>query len=458
MNYKFEDEREMLLLGYTYYDFLAYRDKLKKRFFKIVELVIFDMLKTDYFFGQITVQMGRETQIEKKERVTLGINIDEFQLIFNPILFLQLDFEGMKKEIIHEILHLFFQHPTEYQKFKNRFSNSALSQALDKDLEDKKNGIDNNSLEEMAGKYQSKEEQNEQGKEENSEKESNLGQRNLEENLSKKRETLENSQEFKDFPQEMQEKIKNRLNEERNQKFPLEKENYEDFHSGWEKNGEFDPRTINKAFYKIVENVLEKDRGLMPVYLDGYFQKLLSGKGELKWQQILKRELGKLPVPYKKTITRKDRRQPKRLDLKGRLPKYICKIFVAIDTSGSMGEKELEYAFNEIFGIIKHSEYKLSVIECDAIIEKIYEVKRKKDVQFKVRGRGGTAFQPVFDYLQKRRERDYLLIYFTDGYGEKSLREKPKNGRVLWVITGGSPKNLSLEKPYGQVRGLDYKK
>ncbi|MGL6120664.1 MAG: vWA domain-containing protein [Fusobacteriaceae bacterium] len=412
MNYKFENKREMLLVEYTYYNFSNCKDELKKRFFKIIELVIFDMVKTDSFFGQIIVQMGRRTQIEKKRGVTLEINIDEFQFMFNPLIFLQFNFEEMKKKIIHEILHLFFQHPVEYQKFQNKVSKSVLIQALDKDLEDKKNGK-KNSLEKIIKEYESKEEQ------------MKIGQKKI---------------------------------EDKKQDFLLEKENYEDFHSDWNKNGNFDLRTINKVLYKIVENVLEKDRGILPGYLEEYFQKLLIGKEELKWQQILKSELGKLPVPYKKTITRKDRRQPERLDVKGRLSKNICKVFVAIDTSGSMGEKELEYAFNEIFNIIKYYEYKLSIIECDCIIEKVYKVKTKKDIQFKVSGRGGTAFQPVFDYLKNQREKDYLLIYFTDGYGEKELKEKPKNGRIIWLITDGSPNNLSLQNPYGLVRGLDYKK
>ena len=62
---------------------------------------------------------------------------------------------------------------------------------------------------------------------------------------------------------------------------------------------------------------------------------------------------------------------------------------------------------------------------------------------------GSTKFSPVFEYIKINNLRDYILIYFTDGIGEKVLSTKPINDKNLWVLTGNSV--LSLEKPYGKV-------
>ena len=89
----------------------------------------------------------------------------------------------------------------------------------------------------------------------------------------------------------------------------------------------------------LVRNIVNKaTRGLLPLGLEDIVAKL-NAKPQLRWQDILKKLVGTLPVPYKKTIMRKNRRQPDRLDLRGKLPDHIIKIIIAIDTSGSMDEK-----------------------------------------------------------------------------------------------------------------------
>ena len=64
-------------------------------------------------------------------------------------------------------------------------------------------------------------------------------------------------------------------------------------------------------------------------------------------------------------------------------------------------------------------------------------------MEYKVTGRGGTAFTPVINYLNNDKNfRDALLIYFTDGYGESEI-PKPLIFKLLWVIIG---KNNELGK------------
>lgn len=150
---------------------------------------------------------------------------------------------------------------------------------------------------------------------------------------------------------------------------------------------------------------------------------------------------------------RLNRRQPERFDLSGTVDEKVLKIVVAIDTSGSVEDSMIDQIFNEIFVIISKRKHDITVIECDAQVQRVYKAKTKADIKLKVAGRGGTWFTPAIEYINNDRYfRDALLIYFTDGYGEDEI-PKPKTYRNLWVIIGGA-QQLSVKEPYGAVLSL----
>ena len=78
----------------------------------------------------------------------------------------------------------------------------------------------------------------------------------------------------------------------------------------------------------------------------------------------------------------------------------------------------------------------------------MYRVRTIEDLQKKVAGRGGTCFTPVIEFINNNKYfRDALLIYFTDGFGERDI-PKPRTYRNLWVVLNNAD-NLSLKEPYG---------
>lgn len=111
--------------------------------------------------------------------------------------------------------------------------------------------------------------------------------------------------------------------------------------------------------------------------------------------------------------------------------KIIPKLHVAIglDTSGSVGDEELSQFHSEIVRL-HNMGIDLTIIECDAQVNGVYKFDPKKE--FKVNGRGGTRFKPVFDAANDL-EIDGL-IYMTDGecWGEDI---KKPNYTVLWALT-----------------------
>ena len=65
--------------------------------------------------------------------------------------------------------------------------------------------------------------------------------------------------------------------------------------------------------------------------------------------------------------------------------------------------------FNEIYHMHKTGT-EVTVIECDSIIQRIYDYNGKLE-DISVKGRGGTSFDPVFDYLFEHRNEFNNLIY-----------------------------------------------
>lgn len=193
-------------------------------------------------------------------------------------------------------------------------------------------------------------------------------------------------------------------------------------------------------------------RGMMPARFSSQVRRL-NRPAELNWQSILKKYVGAVAAEKQKTRARLNRRQPRRYDLSGSREGKMLRIVVAIDTSASMGDDAIRKIFNEIFAIISRRRFELTVIECDASIQRVYELKSPNDLPDHVNGRGGTAFTPVINYInENRRFRDALLIYFTDGFGESRI-PKPLTYRNLWVILG-DPECLSVKRPYGAVLPL----
>lgn len=211
---------------------------------------------------------------------------------------------------------------------------------------------------------------------------------------------------------------------------------------------------IGNYISKTMESMSEKTRGLFSSDFAETISKIKK-KPVVSWKKELRKFLGNIPYGHAKTIMRLNRRQPNRIDLRGTTTNKIIKLIIAIDTSASMSSSLLEEVLNEIAKIVKARKTEITVIECDTSIKKVYVVKKIKDIQYNVKGRGGTWFSPVINYINKNKKyRDGLLIYFTDGYGEWEI-PKPLIHRMLWIVYGDE---LSVNKSYGSIIYIDEEK
>ena len=74
----------------------------------------------------------------------------------------------------------------------------------------------------------------------------------------------------------------------------------------------------------------------------------------------------------------------------------------------------------------------IEIIECDAAVQRHYPY--KGEFPKFVKGRGGTIFDPVFQFLKENRRMQFDgCIYFTDGYASEPTIKPPC--KVFWLIT-----------------------
>ena len=127
----------------------------------------------------------------------------------------------------------------------------------------------------------------------------------------------------------------------------------------------------------------------------------------------------------------------------------FLEIAVAVDTSGSISQPELETFVSEMQGIADQFEnYRIHVYACDAAVHGYDVIETHDEWPKSYKGRGGTDFRPVFKDIEEKGLDISVLIYLTDSYG--SFPETPPSYPVLWVIN-----QPNREVPFGDQIFLD---
>jgi len=110
-------------------------------------------------------------------------------------------------------------------------------------------------------------------------------------------------------------------------------------------------------------------------------------------------------------------------------------VVLAIDTSGSMGQAEVERAVIEAEAVLKLLGHPVRFIACDAAVHAFTEVRNARELVAALRGGGGTDFRPVFSKLQNAKPKIDVLIFITDG-GGVAPATAPREYQVIWVLVG----------------------
>ena len=369
------------------------------------------MLKEPYY-GFFLIMLNK---VWRKDLPTAGVSKNgiNFQLAINEDFWTSLSEMHQMGLLKHELLHIAFGHLTSFKSFKNhRLANVAMdmeiNQYIDKDWLPE-GGIDIDNYEDL--------------------------------NLERKagcRYYYDKLNQFQD------EKDKNGTcgNEGMDKLLDQVANGEGPDHSTWEEFenlSEAEQKLIEKQLQKVLADAKEqtiKKRGNVPGEIEGVIviEEIVAPKFD--WRGYIRRFTGVSTKVFTKKIRRKENRRFS--DNPGLKIKMKQHMLLAIDTSGSVSDSELQEFMGEIHHIYKVG-VDVTVVQCDTSIRSIEPYKGKHEIN--VAGRGGTEFDPVLDYYNANQKKYTSLVYFTDGECYTSVVPK---GNVLWVLSERSHMNESL--------------
>jgi predicted metal-dependent peptidase len=170
--------------------------------------------------------------------------------------------------------------------------------------------------------------------------------------------------------------------------------------------------------------------GTIPGKLQGLIK--ASMKVDMDYRKML--SLFKTSViSSRRHLTRMRPNRRSGFDAMGSRYELSTNLLIAVDVSGSVTDKSLEFFFSVINRLFKYGIEKLDVLQFDAAIQGEIEPFKKARRTVKILGRGGTWFQPAADYYCEHPEYDGL-IYFTDGYAPPPVFNTKRPIDVLWVL------------------------
>jgi len=158
---------------------------------------------------------------------------------------------------------------------------------------------------------------------------------------------------------------------------------------------------------------------------------------QLPWRSLLAR--------YLMSIARDDYsfQRPSRREGAALLPRLASAgvdLYIALDTSGSIGNEELSQFAVEVDALKGQIRARVTLHACDERLDSRgpwqFEPWEPVELPARISGGGGTSFIPVFDWIAAERRRPDLLLYFTDAEGH--FPEQAPDYPVVWLVKGKS--------------------
>lgn len=244
-------------------------------------------------------------------------------------------------------------------------------------------------------------------------------------------------------------------------------------HEGWLKGAEgvTDLSSLSRKIDQHLQSIIResvknfsKERGRLPAHIADLIAGALEPPKAPYYQIIQRLVRGTKLSKFKRSPTRinrkrvytfhlKDKNLPTISPFPGKKRDMTFMIVVLIDTSGSMNADDIREGLSGIKNIIEKDRHcYVVVLEVDASVEKEYSVNKVKDIQFDVKGRGGTTLRPG---LERARELMCdVCLAFTDGYTE-NINEIPRKAlpkKMIWVLDqNGNAETLNQTGPVVRI-------
>ena len=195
--------------------------------------------------------------------------------------------------------------------------------------------------------------------------------------------------------------------------------------------------TRRRVAQAVREQAANRSRGHPPAGCQRWADQTLAGP-TIPWRRVLasavRRAIAHAAGCHDYAYSRPGRRRIPRI-VTPALRRPLVTVAVVVDTSGSMGQSELDAALAEVKGVIKAAgigSQRLVVLACDAAVGATSRVRRVEDVRLV--GGGGTDMRVGIAAAEASRPHPDVIVVFTDGY--TPWPDRPTRARLMVAIIG----------------------
>jgi len=225
-----------------------------------------------------------------------------------------------------------------------------------------------------------------------------------------------------------------------------------DDHNKWEESESMDgiEELIESSVKDMVSKAQDKNRGLTPQELNEIIE-IIFGKSVVNWKSVLRNIVSNRRVNKRYTIQKRNRRFPKRIEIRGTTKEKKFDIVVILDISGSMNDSEIQDGLNEIKAIAKLTKSSIKIIQVDTTVKEVQEFTAKTKT-FNRLGCGGTMMYPALQYIKDNKiDMDCgilisdMMIESLDTWEQKGLAPKCK---FIFLNTSNHSLKTTTRKNY----------
>jgi predicted metal-dependent peptidase len=195
--------------------------------------------------------------------------------------------------------------------------------------------------------------------------------------------------------------------------------------------------TRRRVAQSVRDHIANRSRGHLPAGWQRWADQTVAGP-TIPWRRVLasavRRAIAHAAGCHDYAYSRPGRRRIPRI-VTPALRRPLVTVAVVVDTSGSMGQSEVNAALAEVKGVIRAAGIgvqRLVVLACDAAVGATSRVRRVEDVQLV--GGGGTDMRVGIATAEASRPHPDVIVVFTDGC--TPWPDRPPRARLVVAIIG----------------------
>jgi predicted metal-dependent peptidase len=193
---------------------------------------------------------------------------------------------------------------------------------------------------------------------------------------------------------------------------------------------------------------IAKQRGALPAGLARLVEEVLQPK--VDWREVLRQFLSRHARNGYSWSPPNRRYIHQGLYLPGLRSEELGDVVIAIDTSGSIGAREVARFAAEVEGILESFDCQVSLVYHDSAVQRVQHwTSNDGPLVLEPVGGGGTSHRCIFDWIEGEGMQPACVVCLTDLFTE--FPDPPPALPVLWAVVGSNPS----QPPFGLRVAVD---